>query len=142
MKQEVSIKEPLKTLAVMSTPFVMSVYLSITSESVYWYVTLITLIIIIYFSYKDKDKTRTICSFNEGIIYFHTIGRQLKIKEIDKVSVYKSKLPFLYIIKINSNAYDNDTLKIKLWNKQHVTLILQLFKGIKINQCVINGIKI
>jgi len=141
VKQEVSIKEPLKTLAVMSTPLVMSVYFSITSDSFFWFVTLITLIIIIYFSYKDKDKTRTICSFNEGIIYFHTIGRQLKIKEIDKVNVYKSKLPFLYIIKINSNAYDNDILKIKFFKKQDTMLMLELFKNIGISKGLI-GTKI
>lgn len=137
MKQEVLIKEPLKTFVVMAPSFFTSLYFSINGDTIFYYVTITILLIIIYFSYKEKDKKRLICCFDEGVIYFPSIGRQLEANAIDKIDIYKSKLTFIYIIKIYSHAYDNDILKIKVTNKQSATLMLKLFQSINIDDDLI-----
>ncbi|MCP4321034.1 MAG: hypothetical protein GY787_04130 [Alteromonadales bacterium] len=138
MKQEVLINNRTGALKSMASSFMLAVYFAITNDDVFWYVVLLIMsMLAIYFYFKDKNKTLLICSFDEIFLFFPTIGRQLRLVDILEVEIYKSKFTYFYIIKIYSNAYEHDILKLKVPTKLGVVAMLKLFKSINIDDGLI-----
>jgi len=140
MNHEVLVNDSFRTIYSVLPTLFLSVGYAVTDGGDFWYIIFFLLLVLcFYFYFKEKERKMVICNFDGTYIFFPTIGRQLKIENIDKIEIYKSKITFFYIIKIFSNAYDNDILKLKVTKKEDVFAILNLFKGIHIDESLVKS---
>ena len=140
MTHEVLINDSFRSISSFMPAFFLAVGYAVTDGSVIWYILIFLLFVLgLYFYFKEKDRKMLICNFDGTYIFFPTIGRQLKIENIDKIEIYKSKITFSYIIKIFSNAYDDDILKLKVSKKDHVFAMQNLFRRINIDESLVKS---